>query len=108
MPRQIKEPMMGLETFKTLIRSFFPTVQFVTTEDTVECYVGDDWLHTLYWKNGQAIFAISEVSLSEKSVVKYLKKVKRTNRMYDSTKVALPLDCYGKRNVWNMQHILLG
>lgn len=82
MPRQIKEPTIGLETYKINIRAYFPSVVFLDSGKRVECLSTDgDWLHTLYWEDGKAYFAISDTVLTEKSLVKYLKHVaKSTDR----------------------------
>ena len=70
---------MNLETYKINIRAYFPDVSFVDTGFSVESVDGNnDWLHMLFWKDGNAYFAISDTVLTEKSLVKYLKKAKET------------------------------
>ena len=101
MARQIKEPTMGLETYKINIRAYFPCVVFLESSDgVVECVGEDgDWLHTLYWKDGQAYFAISDKVIGEKSLAKFLKHVSTTHQQYDASKIALPIDAYEERSV---------
>ena len=100
MARQIKEPTMDLETYKINIRAYFPSVDFLESDGVVEC-VSDagDWLHTLYWKDGKAYFAISDKVIGEKSLVKFLKHVSTTHKQYDASKIALPIDTYEERSV---------
>ena len=70
---------MNLETYKINIRAYFPDVSFVDTGVAVESVGGNiDWLHMLYWKDGNAYFAISDTVLTEKSLVTYLKKAAET------------------------------
>lgn len=74
-----KENLMNLETYKINIRAYFPDVMFIESDGIVECLSTDgDWLHTLYWKDGDAYFAVSDTVLSEKSLVTYLKKAAET------------------------------
>lgn len=106
MARQIKEPTMGLETYKINIRAYFPDVTFIESDGVVECFSNEgDWFHTLYWENGDAYFAISDTVLTEKSLVKYLKHVSETHQQYDSSKLALPIDTYEARSV-ELMHTL--
>lgn len=70
---------MNLETYKINIRAYFPDVTFIESDGVVECISTDgDWLHTLYWKDGDAYFAVSDTVLTEKSLVTYLKKATET------------------------------
>lgn len=100
MARQIKEPTMGLETYKINIRAYFPSVVFLESDGVVECVSEDGyWLHALYWKDGQAYFAISDTVIGEKSLAKFLKHVSTTHQQYDASKIALPIDTYEDRRV---------
>ena len=100
MVRQIKEPTMGLETYKINIRAYFPSVVFLEDTGNVECVsVDGDWLHTLYWKDGKAYFAISDTVIGEKTLAKFLKHVSTTHQQYDASKIALPIDTYEERSV---------
>ena len=75
---------MNLETYKISIRAYYPDVSFVDTGVAVETVGGkEDWLHTLYWKDGNAYFAISDTVLTEQSLMKYLKKASETNELTD-------------------------
>ncbi len=101
-----KETNMNLETYKINIRAYFPDVMFIDSGNRVECFSNDgDWLHTLYWEDGDAYFAISDTVLTEKSLVKYLKHVSETHQQYDSSKLALPIDTYEARSV-ELMHTL--
>ena len=91
---------MNLETYKINIRAYFPDVMFLDSGKRVECLSTDgDWLHTLYWKDGQAYFAISDKVIGEKSLAKFLKHVSTTHQQYDASKIALPIDTYEERSV---------
>lgn len=91
---------MNLETYKINIRAYFPDVIFLDSGKRVECLSTDgDWLHALYWQDGDAYFAISDTVLTEKSLVKYLKHVSETHQQYDASKFALPINTYVARSI---------
>jgi hypothetical protein len=97
---------MNLETYKINIRAYFPDVMFLESGSRVECLSTDgDWLHTLYWEDGVAYFAISDTELTEKSLMKYLKHVSETHKQYDASKLALPIDTYEDRSI-ELMHTL--
>ena len=76
---------MNLETFKIVVRAYFPDVEFVQIDSFVECYSRDlGWLRMIYWEDGNAYFAISSVVMSEGSLVTYLKSANRTVKLYES------------------------
>lgn len=91
---------MNLETYKINIRAYFPDVIFLDTGKRVECLSTDgDWLHALYWEDGDAYFAISDTVLTETSLVNYLKYVSETHQQYEASNLTLPLNKYIARSI---------
>lgn len=98
---------MNEETFKIIVRAYFPEASFLNTvlsggirciEVNIPQGLIDGWLHTVHWEADRA-YKYVDTPIGEKSLCKYLGTVKRTGQLYDPSKVILPLDAYGERNI---------
>ena len=103
--------MMNEETFKICVRAYFPDAEFVELHPagcprTVEVLMNDEWFHTIHWEDFKAKKFVCDC-LGEKELLDYLKRVKKTGKMYDKSKVTLPLDVYGRRGD-AMRNVILG
>lgn len=94
---------MNEETFKIIVRAYFPEASFLNTVISggircIEVSLPHGWLHTVHWVKDRA-YKYVDTPIGEKSLCKYLRTVKRTGQLYDPSGGIIPLDAYGERNI---------
>lgn len=119
---------MNEETFKIIVRAYFPEASFLNTVISggircIEVSLPQGWFHTVHWEADRAYKCVDtpiekpsrgthtvhwvkgraykyvDTPIGEKSLCKYLRTVKRTGQLYDPSRGIIPLDAYGERNI---------